>query len=1301
MSRPGRRCTSRPFLASALAILTCPSDRPPQNALPAPGQPVSFKTNVNRMKTKKWVEAKKNAYDGDDWGEYDEYDEYGTEQAPPPQPAMPQGPRGYGQQFEQPSRSFTDPQRQGPPQVARRNSFEAGDEHRAFSASMAPPPQDYPQQPPGPAYPAHRQASGAESDISDTPQHRRDFSPSAMPTPLQTRMSPAPGSGTGSPATQFPPRKSSIGQVESPAALSPRDRAPSNPAKALPFIRPADIYRRVEEERQRERASLDSSRPSLDSLSRPREDAGPPQGLQERASSDSLGRSAEAGRSLQPLETVAERKSEYLPDLDIGAQEQGKGNAPAQVNASQPSQQPSLPQIEGISAFDNDFWSSGSRPQAAPATYTPVVSPPDDQGFRSVVDQAFTRSDDQRSMPPTPISKSDSTVSRSNTASTSGISPIMSRVPSSATSALKARNQAGGDGSTPVIAEEASETSTPVSRPTSAAMLSGSHQIPRKPSPSHSRNVSSTSPPRSGLATPSPGESPARSPAIEPQKPVAEPESAQLSTLNPTSPDAMEGGLDGPSPTYATREADIATAMRTSPDNAAPELSAAEKDSQTAFLESHNAASPVADAVSRSRSESPSKGRVQELAGKFGEVSQPRRGSTQSNVSRNSVQSWERSQDNSRPSSPKKTGSPTKEASTARPAAEREISFRPKLPGQWESYATTAATPPAQGEDFGSNKAAASPLEEVDLTPTTAKHPVSANESSTLASDTLAALKAAGAAVGEAIQASVARDTPHQQEEGEERARDHQHRDTLPRPLQLDRQESSVSTIPPTPPAKDTPESEELPPPPPLKEKSPEPHSSSVPRSPVERPTILPQLSTDPSVDDQESDRLRKEIVASLSPLRTSVTPAAEPNTASLLPSGAPVNRESSIFPSEYDSYWADGDRTSPRPSHDLGRNIPDQAHSSTEQPSIAAKSTAQQPSNFTKPSIFTRFSWEEDQGSQPILPEGAAAQAPRNIQQEEKLPSPAVEEAAKEQREPSFQGIPDPYFGPAHSVAIKKPEPLSNSDLPARAPTPPPESAKPVASPIRSEMVGETSPASGLHVVNTDLNPEAVDMPPRLSREVSPASQPPRSSGEGPAATQEQKASEALSAAETAPEPSPTTAAVQESVPMSPTSDKPLGFRDIVTMKSPSERIATYNKTREYWAHADHGLGDWVSSAITANPDLATQSFPSQPILASSGTSRHRPTGSLSFFGKHHGSSSHQADQNAASSQAPTTPTVGPARPGSSPGGPGRSASHHVQSRGKDLLHTAGVLGGKGMTGAKGLFSKGKSRFKGDKVDK
>ncbi|KAF2192574.1 hypothetical protein K469DRAFT_314160 [Zopfia rhizophila CBS 207.26] len=1309
-----------------------PLDRQPQNLFPA-GQPPSFKTNVNRMKTKKWVEAKPYSYDGDDWGEYDEYDEYGTEQEPPLKPA---GPTGFRQKSAaEPSRSFTDAQRQESPQPARRNSFEAGDEHRAFSATVpqpmriggyseapspiassggqpayaAPQPQE-PYAPGGPTHPVNRQASAAESDISDTPQHRRDFSPSALPPPLQTRMSPAPGSTSASPTnTKFPARKSSLSQIDSPSdpsgtvnSIPPRERTPSNPTKPLPFIRPADIYKRVEEERQKERASLESSRPSLDSLSsRPGEDTAPPRGLKEHGSAESLGNSVETGRSLQPLEPVAERKSEYLSDFNVASQDPHSTKPQSQLTASEPaqhttsaSQQPHLPQMRRVSAFDSDSWSSDTQTQV-PANATPALSPPDDQGFRAVVDQAFTRTDDQ--------------------------SPIMSRVPSSATSALKNRNIAGGESSTPAIAEEVSESSTPVSRPVSTTMLGGPYQIPRKPSPSHSRDVSSTSLPRAGLTTPSPGESPARSPAIEPQKPVPEAESAVLSTLSPTSPETKEGSQGGSPSSYATREADIATAMRMSPTEAVPELGAAEKESQNVFLESHqNAQASLSDTAPRSRSESPSKGRVHELAGKFGEVSHSRRGSTQSNASKSSVQSWER--DNSRPSSlvqssTNRSSSPVKEPPSERPVAGREASFRPKLPGQWESYATTVPTPSEQGErelqapsgvEYSSEpQNATSPLEAVDLTPTTAKHPVSATEPSASPSDPLAAVRAAGTAMGEAIQASVGIGSSSSDNTPNRAGDMHGHSvgDVYFRPLQLDRTASSLaSSAPPTPPAKDTPESE-MPPPPPLKEKSPEPASPSSQHQTPVRPSIIPQLSTDLSTDDQESDRLRKEIVASLTPLISSEIPRTEPNRTSLQPAVPhATNRESSILPSEYDSYWADGDHASPRPSHDIGRQVSEHPQSSVEQ--SAAKSTADQRPDVSNPSLLTRFSWEEQSSN--LVPldaqARAGAQAPKTAE-EQKPSSPTAPQAKETSPSQSFAGVPDPYFGPGHTFSSTKPDPVTGNDITARAPTPPPDSSKPVASPTQTDIVREASPPPGLHVVNSTLSPEAVDMPPRLSAETSPVHQEPQTSQE--ASTTPQQPQEPKEATQTIFTPAP--APGHESVTKSPTTDKPLEFRDIVNLKSTSERIATYNRTRDYWANADHGLNDWIASAIAANPELASQQPPHpHPQKASSTTSRHKHTGSLSLFGKHHGLSGSQSQStpyyeqyNSAASQVPTTPASSAANAHGHPqwsasgGAGGRSASHQMQAKGKDLLHTAGVLGGKGMTSAKGLFAKGKSRFR------
>ncbi|KAF2270954.1 hypothetical protein CC78DRAFT_7278 [Lojkania enalia] len=1290
-----------------------PLDRQPPNVFQA-GQPPSFKTNVNRAKTKKWVEAKPYSYDGDDWGEYDEYDEYGADQPPPPppNPSVPTGLRQPGQRVAEPSRSFTDPQRQPSPSVpGRRNSFEAGDEYRTFSATTsqasgygqpgyAAVPQDHVR--------SSRQPSAAESHVSDTPQHRRDFSPSALPPPLNTRPSPAPGNTTDSSASAtFPPRKSSVGQGDTPITnpASLRDRASSNSGKSLPFVRPADIYKRVEEERQRERASLDSSRPSLDSLaSRSKDDSVTLQG-------------GDIEKSLRSLETVAERKSEYL--TDVNSAEQEKPRPDASDEGPKASQQPSLPQVEGISAFDNDFWSGGPQAQKAPALFSP-----EDNGLRSVVNQAFTRSDDQRSVPATPISKdSESGVSRSNTDSTSGISPIMSRVPSSATSALRSRN-AAGETSTPAIAEETSENSTPVSGPVSGAMLSSDpYQVPRKPSPGHSRDISNPSLPRGGLSTPSPGESPARSPAIEPQKPVPEPESALLGSRSPTSSDNIEDRSGGPSSTYASREADIATAMRISPDNAVPELGAAEKESQNAFLDSHqNAQSPLPSAVPHSRSESPSKGRVQELVGKFGEVSHSRRGSTQSNASRTSVQSWEQSQDNSRPSSLTKagtsrSGSPTKESSTQRPLAEREASFRPKLPGQWESYAT-AATPSEHGdreiqsivenEPAAQGRLGSSPLGEVDLTPTTAKHPMSAIEPMDSSTDPLAALKAAGTAVGEAIQASsglgLFKQVPPNEHDEQERNRTIGNIN-LARPVQLERTTSSVaSSIPPTPPAKDTPDSEGLPPPPPLKDLSPELNSPNDQAQTLTQPTIAAQLSTEASADGQESARLRKEIVTSLSPQKSVEISNAQSERASLQPTVPDItNRESSILPSEYDSYWADGGHTSFHQSNDLDQN--NSEHSPVETKPVNHPST-----DLGKPSLLSRFSWEDN------IPHTISHQQTRAGANESPKETPVEENKVlvtsqlnvNSPPSETFAGIPDPYFGPVHIAAVTKPDPVKDSDFTARSPSPVLDSAKSASDLTQVETIREASPASGLHVVNSDLNPEAVDIPPRLSAEVLPQSQLPQASEEKRVKLLQEEGAEQPPNVIPVPASTVEPPVAQETAPKSPTSDKPLGFREIVTLSSSSERIATYNKTRDYWAHTDHGLNDWMVSAMAANPELASQPIPQQqPQITTSGTFRHKHTGSLSLFGKHHhGLSGQPSNDQSAVVQTPTTPTSSGAAValGSSAGG-GRSASHQMQVKGKDLLHTAEILGGKGMKGAKGLFAKGKSRFRasgsGDKVDK
>lgn len=114
----------------------------------APGAPASsYKTNVNRQKTRKWVEAKSVDYGGDDWGEDDYYDD----EPPPPPPATskPTGLRQKGQAMQSPispgepssasnKKTYGDLpavplETSGPPRP-RTNSFDAGDEKRSFSS---------------------------------------------------------------------------------------------------------------------------------------------------------------------------------------------------------------------------------------------------------------------------------------------------------------------------------------------------------------------------------------------------------------------------------------------------------------------------------------------------------------------------------------------------------------------------------------------------------------------------------------------------------------------------------------------------------------------------------------------------------------------------------------------------------------------------------------------------------------------------------------------------------------------------------------------------------------------------------------------------------------------------------------------------------------------------------------------------------------------------------------------------------------------------------------------------------------
>jgi hypothetical protein len=54
------------------------------------------------------------------------------------------------------------------------------------------------------------------------------------------------------------------------------------------------------------------------------------------------------------------------------------------------------------------------------------------------------------------------------------------------------------------------------------------------------------------------------------------------------------------------------------------------------------------------------------------------------------------------------------------------------------------------------------------------------------------------------------------------------------------------------------------------------------------------------------------------------------------------------------------------------------------------------------------------------------------------------------------------------------------------------------------------------------------------------------------------------------------------------PVEERPVPFKEIMAIPSLSERLAMYKKTRDYWATADHGLGEWVERAVAPKTVVA-----------------------------------------------------------------------------------------------------------------
>ena len=1132
---------------------------------PADRQPASFKTNVNRAKTKRWVEAKSYSYDGDDWGEVDEYDEYGGYDEPTaPAPPKPTGLRQQGQSAthsaqaprdaqseSQPwpsdtvrhglantggtapaqqrygARSATNPQPQVNNKLARSNSFDHGDERRAFSgpgpydnqtdnreyqttsqqyvnnpASQQGPYQSPPQQSPYQTNPSqqasmqfppyqrgilqlprssqtavadqqlqspiqfnHNQQTqmlpesgrppfqqGHFSDIKESqgvtdnyrdvsysdPTHlnsgdrtqsmasnnslaemqNRNFSPSAAPPPLQTRSSPSPQRSFDSHSSQFPPRKSSLSQENQPNVqstnqpgpatatpgeniISSRDRTGSNASnKPLPFVRPADIYKRMQEEKERARKSQDSARPSMEVITdKPTEStdhsipahASTSSNMDSQENAQSRGRNTEitndgeSNRDLGPaLDPVTERKSEY--DIEgftfssRGADEERSDTLP---NGSREMLRPVLPDVARMSGFgdlfknpvkttDEEFEPQAPNPinsSSQGATQGPSQGSGEtdlqhqpSSGFRSVVHQAFDQ------VPATPSSTSGSGIGRSTSGGTSVVSPIISRGPS-----LSTRNMHTDDPNmrtmTPTMEEFVDG-----SRPLSSSSLETPTQIMRKPSPSQSSlpDLSEPLPPtfipghRRDTSTPSPNNSPARTPAMEFSRQLRQPQEAELAVvtpIEPTFPTNMESeslrgmpreksGSFAQEPPFLTEDTKPFSGVSSdsrSPFQALGELDMNDTNHGPVGNSKDSPSTPLDNSRS-SRANSPSKTRVRDLAGKF-EINDGSRPGSAHSISQSTGSPGTRVQG--------MNGLPQ-----TRPSADRLESFRPQLPGGWESFASNVPFSAQIGNENSSNDEPqgraisetqpnqpqitnnvplatrlAFPGDERGSNRGVAESPPQ-SELRSLSNDPFSAVAAAGTALAGALVAAAGMDKGGSHTELNTEASSDQSRNKNPvenvgditpsqipsgnKVLHPDASRSQVSmpiddeasSGSPTPLTKQSPHNtaETISGISPLAfsaEGKPSGNTIGSDAAQHKSQVMLPPLSTNTNPSRYESDRLRREIVKDLSPRGVSEPTTAESESPwqddSRLSADADVKaygHDSMVLPSEYDSYW-------------------------------------------------------------------------------------------------------------------------------------------------------------------------------------------------------------------------------------------------------------------------------------------------------------------------------------------------------------------------------------------------------------
>jgi hypothetical protein len=1245
---------------------------------PNTGQPVNFHTNVNRAKTKRWVEAKSYAYDGDDWGDGDEYeDEY---EEPAPQPAPGQGLHAQpplhvqttnpnqpdpGQrqadlanrqagQFG--NRSFTNPAQmhnRGQP------SFDQGEERRSFSTNVGgfegPYPttqrapfslrDQYPQSPqndsrmgpPRGPPPLSSLQQGRRPSMDQEPSPRAPFVPDYRPGPYSDpRAGPYPGqmpqqgrrsqsSGRPSPGDIYGGRESPSRVIPSPLSAVSVGSRDGSPGKSFPL----------------RKSSLSQQ-------------AGPAE-FREQQSQTSRNQDLEHENALEsPVETkplpfirpadIYKRMAEEKERERRASEESSKSNAEALESQKRP--KPALdPVKERRSEYGMENMLKGSEPAplgSLPARDDLITTQDDGQRQPLVEESTTTRASLQSDQP------------------SSGASDTHDKAPDHNAGEEQnagANRIAGGTGER--VQVDSSLRHNPSDGFTSVvhqAFDDSQTKVPPTPS-----SVSGNSIVRSDSASASD-----ISPIIERASTDSRTRPMSSSTITPTTfqnfPSEQSDPLPAPIRPGFRRES-----RTPSPGNspARRPLSVATVDTPKEEVGIVSATTPTQDIPIRNapsaipRAESPTKGTVRDLAGRL-ETRSPA-------------------------STPVRDPAPP--ADISRPPNERLESFRPSLPGGWNSYTNSTGTAsPAQGgtplqsTDNLPQQSAAALEPQVDDFPM-AGPPRPREPGYETSGKAFEALAAAGSALSGAFATVTGM---HQDDSSEnEVSTEASSPDGTPArerfgglsPVQ--EVVSSASNVPPSPPTKDAPyersSSQQGYFPSPLRTSNTNEMSTPM------RSQMLPALSTDNSPQDTESDRLRKEIVRSLTPksakgnsqLRSSAE--AEPipqapftealNSSNVLQGGksTPLGADDRKWDeaARKEDLQADG-------KHEPIRNVDEWPHTPSQTEEITDQSLESVADKSTRPLLQKRFSWEESAESvgtfsKPTEIPTTTSHAPQLSDpvispQTIKAPAGVLDSEAPVKTEPGY----DNFTGGGQARPTIMPVAKSNEDL--QSDLPPPPVSKVVDEPRRS------------------LDSE---------------------SDHGPVNTHDSLAkltTQSLTTTSTFDHP-PEQPAMPSSPPAATSLARVIPFREILGMSTPQARIEAYSKSRHHLAAQESGLSNWLQSTGMQNPEL-------QAVLNRNGRLgpqadniySHKPSPSRSKFPR-------IGTSLGGGSQQPHPEPADTSKPSFGSPSSGKLTSQQVQEEGKKLLQSAGKIGGKAGGAAKGLFAKGKNKFRassggGDKVD-